>query len=158
VPSQAAVLVIAKLDRLARSVAFISDLMEGGAEFVACDMPLANRLTLHILAAVAEHETEMISARTIAALAAAKARGVRLGNSRPDLAKARAVATADAAFRGGVAPEIARLRAEGMSLGQIADLLNRRGLKAARGGRWHKASVAGVLRESGAASVATVIT
>ena len=95
-----AVLVIAKLDRLARSVAFISNLMEGGAEFVACDMPEANRLTLHILAAVAEHEREMISTRTKAALAAAKARGVRLGNPRPDLAKARAVAAAEAsAFR-----------------------------------------------------------
>lgn len=142
-----AVLVIAKLDRLARSVAFISNLMEGGAEFVACDMPEANRLTLHILAAVAEHEREMISARTTAALAAAKARGVRLGNPRPDLAKARAAASADAAaFRGGVAPEIVRLRNDGMSLGQIAHLLNQRGIKSARGGRWHKASVAGVLR------------
>jgi DNA invertase Pin-like site-specific DNA recombinase len=62
-----AVLVIAKLDRLARSVAFISNLMESGVAFIACDMPLANRLTLHILAAVAEHETEMVSARTVAA-------------------------------------------------------------------------------------------
>jgi DNA invertase Pin-like site-specific DNA recombinase len=150
------VLVIAKLDRLARSVAFISGLMESGVEFVACDMPEANRLTLHILAAVAEHEREMISARTTAALAAAKARGVRLGNPRPDLAKARAVASAEAAvFRGGVAPEIARLRGEGKSLGQIADLLNRRGVRAARGGRWHKASVAGVLRDNGAAATLT---
>lgn len=145
-----AVLVIAKLDRLARSVAFISGLMEGGAEFVAVDMPEANRLTLHILAAVAEHEREMISARTTAALAAAKARGVRLGNPRPELAKARAAASAEAfAFRGGVAPEIIRLRGEGMSLGRIADLLNRRGVKAARGGRWHKSGVAGVLRSAG---------
>ncbi len=80
------VLVIAKLDRLARSVAFISNLMESGVAFVAVDMPHANKLTMHVLAAVAEHEREMISQRTKAALAAAKARGTRwaiLGRIRP---------------------------------------------------------------------------
>jgi hypothetical protein len=75
-----ATLVIAKLDRLARNVNFISNLMESGVDFLAVDFPQADRLTIHILAAVAEHEAVMISARTKAALAAAKARGTRLGN------------------------------------------------------------------------------
>ena len=77
-----AVLLLAKLDRLARNVAFVSGLMESGVEFVAADMPTVNRLTIHILAAVAEEEARMISARTKAALAAAKARGVVLGGRR----------------------------------------------------------------------------
>src|ERR671915_1397026 len=77
-----AVLLIAHRDRLARNVAFIANLMESGVDFVAVDMPMANRLTIHILAAVAEHEREMISQRTKAALAAAKARGKRLGGDR----------------------------------------------------------------------------
>jgi DNA invertase Pin-like site-specific DNA recombinase len=92
-----AVLVIAKLDRLARSVAFISNPMESGVEFVAVDMPQANRLTLHIPAAVAEHDREMISQRTKAALAAAKARGTKLGNPRPDMARAGAIWTEQSA-------------------------------------------------------------
>jgi DNA invertase Pin-like site-specific DNA recombinase len=71
-----ATLIIAKLDRLARNVNFISNLMESGVEFTAVDFPQANRLTVHILAAVAEHEAAMISARTKAALKAAKVRGV----------------------------------------------------------------------------------
>jgi DNA invertase Pin-like site-specific DNA recombinase len=70
---------IAKLDRHARNVAFVADLMDSDTEFVACDSPRASRLVLHILAAVGEAEREMIRERTRAALAAAKARGVRLG-------------------------------------------------------------------------------
>src|SRR5688572_5708004 len=80
-----ATLIIAKIDRLARNVAFVSNLMESGVEFTAVDFPQANRLTVHILAAVAEHEREMISQRTKAALAAAKARGRRLGGDRGNL-------------------------------------------------------------------------
>src|SRR5258705_8901711 len=71
-------LVIAKLDRLSRNLAFIATLMDSGVEFIAVDNPHANKLTVHILAAVAQHEREMISERTTAALQAAKARGVRL--------------------------------------------------------------------------------
>jgi len=115
-------LVIAKLDRLARSVALISSLMESGVEFVAADMPAANRFMLHIMAAVAEHEREMISQRTRAALAAAKARGTRLGNPRPDTARMRAaVKERVAAFRAGILPTIQTLQAEGRSLRGIAE-------------------------------------
>jgi hypothetical protein len=75
-------LLVAKLDRLARNVAFISALMEAGVEFVAADLPQANKLTVHIMAAMAEYEAAAISARTKAALAAAKARGAKLGGYR----------------------------------------------------------------------------
>jgi DNA invertase Pin-like site-specific DNA recombinase len=77
-------LVIAKLDRLARNVAFLSAIMEAGTDFMACDHPNANRLTIHTLAAVAE-EARRISERTKAALSAAKARDTLLGSARPDL-------------------------------------------------------------------------
>ena len=83
-----AVLLIAKLDRLARNVAFVSNLMESSVEFIAVDNPSANRLTVHILAAVAEAEAEAISARTKAALAAAKERGVILGKPENQLGRA----------------------------------------------------------------------
>lgn len=142
-----AVLVIAKLDRLARSVAFISNLMAFGVEFVAADMPQANRLTVHILAAVAEHEREMIAQRTKAALAAAKARGTRLGNPRPNMSAARAVANTNAAwFRGAVRPHIEALQAEGRSLRGIAAVLNADSIRGPRGGSWYAASVRSVLK------------
>ena len=78
---QKAKLVIAKLDRLSRNLAFIATLMDSGVEFVAVDNPHANKLTVHILAAVAQHEREMIAQRTKDAVQAAKARGVRRLNA-----------------------------------------------------------------------------
>jgi DNA invertase Pin-like site-specific DNA recombinase len=151
-----ATLIVAKLDRLARNVAFISTLMEAGVDFVAADMPMANRLTVHVLAAVAEHEAQAISARTKAALAAAKARGQRLGNPNGAAALRRAGkgnkaaceatrAAADAHARQ-VAPVVAAIRAEGTtSLLGIANELNRRGILAPAGGRWWATSVSNLL-------------
>jgi len=88
-----AVLVVAKLDRLARNVAFVTMLMESGVELVCADFPTANRLAIHVLSAVAEHEARMISSRTKAGLAAAKAKGVALGKMMD--AGRRATATAN---------------------------------------------------------------
>ena len=137
-----AVLLIARLDRLARNVAFIANLMEAGVDFVACDMPTANRLTIHILAAGAEHERELISARTKAALAEAKRRGTRLGNPRIEEARALAVA-AHRAQR--PATEVLALmtewRSQGKTLRAIADDLNRLNIRPARGRQWYASSV-----------------
>lgn len=146
-----ATLIIAKLDRLARNVAFIANLMESGVEFVACDMPNANRLTLHILAAVAEHEREMISTRTKDALAAAKQRGTRLGNPRPAASAARGrqtIAAQLAAHRQLVQPLVAQLQEQGYSLRQIAGELNRRGVKTAWGRQWAAATVSNVIKRA----------
>lgn len=151
-----AVLIIAKLDRLARNVAFVSRLMEEGVEFVACDFPEANRLTVHILAAVAEHEREMISVRTKAALAAAKARGQRLGNPRnlkhhdEGRAKGCAVVRANAAERArDLLPTIEAAQSAGAtSLRQLAVFLNGRGIPTARGGAWSANQVRRVLDPS----------
>jgi DNA invertase Pin-like site-specific DNA recombinase len=137
---QKAKLVVAKLDRLARNVAFISRLMESGVEFVAADMPFANKLTIHILAAVAEHEREAISDRTKQALAAAKARGIKLGG--PKLAEASAKGSEANAkkadiFAANTKPIINQIRKSGITtLRGIAAALNARGVPTARGGTW----------------------
>src|SRR3954465_401776 len=141
-----AALIIAKLDRLARNVAFVSNLMEAGVEFTAVDFPTANRLTIHILAAVAEHEREMISARTKAALAAAKARGVRLGRPDRETRHMRTARSAKvAAFRATVLPEVQQLVGEGMSQRKIAAELNRRGLATYAGRPWRGQHVSSLL-------------
>lgn len=139
-----AVLIIAKLDRLARSVHFISGLMESGAEFVAVDNPHANKLMLHLLAAFAEHEREMISERTKAALAAAKARGVQLGANGKVLAERNRNA-ADA-FAAEIAAEILSHQARGLSYAAIARVLNQTGAVTCKGGRWHPQTVQRILK------------
>ena len=149
-----ATLVIAKLDRLSRNVRFIAALMDSGVDFVAVDFPQANRLTVHILAAVAEHEREMISQRTKAALAAAKARGVKLGtnnltdDARAKGRKASALATAKRARERAalVIPTIRDLQAGGASLNKVAAALNSKGVPSPRGGRWYPSSVSNALR------------
>jgi len=156
-----ATLVIAKLDRLARNVRFIANLMDSGVDFVAVDMPAANKLTVHIMAAMAEHEAEAISIRTRNALAAAKARGVQLGGDRGNLpAVARKGAKASVAVRQQRAIDRARdlgdvieeLRGEGRtSLRQIADGLNEREITAPRGGIWRVGQIASLLKQLEAA-------
>lgn len=145
-----ATLVIAKLDRLARNVHFISGLMESAADFVACDLPYANKLTLHIMAAMAEHEGEMISQRTRDALTAAKARGVKCGNPNWKAAL-EAANRVNPKHQRRVSPEqirtmIASYRAEKLSLRAIAERLNELGLKTASGARWYAESVRAALK------------
>lgn len=152
-----ATLVIAKLDRLARNVAFVSHLMESGVEFTACDFPQANRLTIHILAAVAEHEAQMISDRTKLALAAAKRKGTVLGRPvgayRLNYHKGAQVSArvrAEQAQRraADLVPLIESIKAGGaVTLRQIAASLNGRGIPTARGaqGQWSAVQVSRIM-------------
>jgi DNA invertase Pin-like site-specific DNA recombinase len=160
-----ATLVVAKLDRLARNVEFLAKVMNSGAEFVACDNPAANRLTLHILAAVAEAEAKAISDRTKAALQAAKARGVQLGSARPGhwegreearlagLVKAR-IASAEVKRQkasesyADLLPEVQKLQAAGHSLRAIAAKLNADGHTTRRGRPWNPVQVSRVLERA----------
>ena len=147
-----AALVIAKLDRLSRDAHFLLGLEKAGVEFHACDLPKANRLTLTIMAAVAEHEREMISQRTKAALKAARSRGVRLGNPNGARALRRASrgntaalskikANADKAAAK-LSPALAALKAQGiLSANAIAKALNARGVLTSRGSTWDAKAV-----------------
>jgi DNA invertase Pin-like site-specific DNA recombinase len=147
-----ATLIVAKLDRLARNASFLLSLQESGVEFVCADMPHANRLTIGILACVAEDEARRISERTRAALAVARSRGVRLGNAAHLTSAARAKGTAvSAAVRGSKADVRARdlyvvvqeIRSLGCtSLRQIAAQLSQRGVPTPRGkGAWRPVQV-----------------
>lgn len=161
-----ATLVIAKLDRLARNVAFISALMESGLPFKCCDMPEADKFTIHILAALAQREGEMISERTSAALQALKKRGVKLGSARPGhwegrtksgesmaekrelgLKKARKASQEVAQEEMSrqyepLVPWIREMRESGMTLQLIVDQLNAKGCQTRRNKPWNM----GILR------------
>jgi DNA invertase Pin-like site-specific DNA recombinase len=150
-------LIISRLDRLSRDPVFLLSLRDAGVDFTAVDMANANRMTVGVMALVAEQEREAISQRTKAALAAAKARGVKLGNPRPETAvfHDRSAAVAAAAksgeTRGAAADEFARLiqplldgALAGKSANAIASALNERGVMTPRGGKWTARSVINV--------------
>jgi DNA invertase Pin-like site-specific DNA recombinase len=153
-------LLVAKLDRLSRNAAFLLSLRDSGVRFICADMPDANELTIGVLAAVAQHEREAISARTTAALQAARRRGVRLGN--PRLAKVAPRSPEDALHASLAAAKVAKARAEelrdvvadarqqgAVTLRQLADHLNGLGIATARGGTWAAASVQRLLYQLG---------
>jgi DNA invertase Pin-like site-specific DNA recombinase len=165
--------VIAKLDRLARNVAFISMLLESGLDIACCDIPQADRFTMHILAAVAEREGAMISERTSAALQALKERGVPLGSARPGHwdgvvkegphagtprleRRAAGLAKAQARSRTSVAEEMSKhyepivpwirdMRKSGMTLKAIIAALNAKGCVTRRGKPWNMATLRRVI-------------
>ena len=128
-----ATLVVAKLDRLSRNVAFLATLMESKVEFIAVDNPHATKFQVHILAAVAEWERDQISARTRAALAAAKARGVRLGKYGRVLARRNHKRAMQRAAQ--LKPLIREMRERGLSSAKIVAELNERGVPTTRGKR-----------------------
>jgi DNA invertase Pin-like site-specific DNA recombinase len=155
-----ATLVVAKLDRLSRNVAFLATLQESGVKFIAADMPEANELTIHIMAAMAQHERKATSRRTREALQVAKARGVKLGNPNGAAALRRAsqgnaaavqALRADADARAAdLRPVIEDMRGRGIvSLNAMAGALNEGGFVTARGGRWHAATVRNLLARLG---------
>ena len=153
-----ATLCVAKLDRLSRDAHFLIGLDRADVDFVAVDMPDANKLTVGIMALVAQQEREATSARTKAALAAAKARGTKLGGYRgippPDAAKASAgrVAKADL-FASRVMPLVRELQGSGMAMEAIARELAACGVRTARGGIWTGQTVKNLLMRCACCSI-----
>ena len=132
-------LVIAKLDRLARNVHFISGLMETGVDFAVADMPHADKFRLHLEAVIAEDEARRISARTKDALAAAKARGVELGKNGKVLAKQNKAAAFERVAP--IAHLLFDLRRQGLSMRDMVVALNDRRVPSPAGGKWHLANL-----------------
>ena len=150
-----ATLVIAKLDRLSRSVAFLSALMESDVPFVCCDNSQANRFCLHVMAAMAEHEAEMISRRTKEALAARKARGGTMGtpgnltnDGRAKGSQNSAIVRAERAkaFNGEIVPRVLEFHEKGLSQLAISEELNGLGYKTPRGQAWTQAHISRLLK------------
>ncbi|WP_079418338.1 recombinase family protein [Thiomonas intermedia] len=142
-------LLIAKLDRLARNVHFVSGLIETGVDFIAADMPEANKVMIQMHAVMSEWERDQISERTKAALAAAKARGVVLGTTGPANLAGHTQQRQEAAwaFRERLKPILDGCIARGMSRRAIAAYLNEMGLRAPRGGAWSLGQVQRLARE-----------
>jgi DNA invertase Pin-like site-specific DNA recombinase len=145
---------VAKLDRLSRDVAFVAGLMAQRVPFIVAELGIdADPFMLHLYAALAEKERRLIAERTKAALAERKAKGARLGNPRNlggagELGRESLVADADR-FAANVAPVIESLRASGVTdLRGMALALNARGVRTARGGRWHVSNVRNVMRRT----------
>lgn len=134
-----ATLVIARLDRLSRNLHFTSGLMESGVEFVACDMPTANRLTVQIMSAIAEEEGRRISERTRAALQAAKARGKALGTHGRIQGQQNREGALQHVRR--IAPVVQELRVSARTVRELTTALNQAAVPTPAGGRWHLASV-----------------
>ncbi|WP_339725702.1 recombinase family protein [Maribacter stanieri] len=135
-----AILLIAKLDRLARNVSFISALMDSNVEFKALDMPHANKLTIHIFAAIAEHEAELISQRTKAALAELKKKGVKLGNIKNFSQEGRIKGTITNKNKAVTNSNnrkakayIESLKSQGHNYSRIAEMLNKNGFVTSTG-------------------------
>jgi DNA invertase Pin-like site-specific DNA recombinase len=147
--SKKAILVIAKLDRLSRNAAFLLQLQDSGIDFVACDMPNADKLSIGIIALLAQRERQLISERTKSGLAVAKQRGAVLGN--PHAAKAWgkaviAIKARKAEFATTALKTIREIEDTGVkTLAKIADCLNKRGEETARGGKWTATAVKRVL-------------
>ncbi len=145
-----ATLIVAKLDRLARDTRFVLGILDEGVEFVAVDMPSANRFMLTIIAAMAEYEAQLISQRTKAGLASRRARGLPLGNIA-NLQRGNSPAAADNRrsadeFAERMRPVVDELTASGVTgAAQLAAELNRRGYNARAGGQWHTTSAARLL-------------
>ena len=143
---------VAKLDRLSRDVAFVSGLMAQRVPFIVAELGAdADPFMLHIYAALAEKERALIAQRTKAALSAAKAKGTRLGN--PNIAEARAKGTAStkaqaARFAATVLPTIREIQRSGASLRGIAEKMNSRGIRTARGGTWAATQVSDIIRRA----------
>ncbi len=147
--SRKAMLCIAKLDRLSRNAAFLLTLQESGVDFVACDMPNADKLTVGIIALLAQRERELISERTKAGLAVARARGVKLGGPNPAkvwLKAAKSIQRRKLAFARQIHASIEEVRSTGVtSLSRIADCLNKRGERCRRGGQFTATAVKRIL-------------